>query len=90
MVGWSGFFLFLKVLEHGYLPWMTSIKGVAHLTCAQLSMLVEGIDWRRQAWTPASGRGRPEDKHKRRPNEPSPASSMRLKTSAMRLPIRGS
>ena len=29
---------------------------MAHLTQAQLSMLVEGIDWRRPAWTSAPSR----------------------------------
>ncbi|WP_369523814.1 IS66 family insertion sequence element accessory protein TnpB [Sinorhizobium meliloti] len=34
-----------KILERGYFPWPTAKDGVAHLTQAQLSMLVEGIDW---------------------------------------------
>ncbi|WP_376745807.1 IS66 family insertion sequence element accessory protein TnpB [Sinorhizobium psoraleae] len=42
--------------ERGYFPWPTAKDGVAHLTQAQLSMLVEGIDWRRPAWTSAPGR----------------------------------
>ncbi|WP_141694202.1 IS66 family insertion sequence element accessory protein TnpB, partial [Rhizobium lusitanum] len=45
-----------KILERGYFPWPTAKEGVAHLTQAQLSMLVEGIDWRRPAWTSAPGR----------------------------------
>lgn len=52
----QGFCLFYKVLERGYFPWPTAKEGVAHLTRAQLSMLVEGIDWRRPAWTSAPGR----------------------------------
>jgi transposase len=52
----QGFCLFYKVLERGYFPWPTSKAGVAHLTSAQLSMLVEGIDWRRPAWTSAPSR----------------------------------
>lgn len=52
----QGFCLFYKVLERGYFPWPTAKEGVAHLTQAQLSMLVEGIDWRRPAWTSAPGR----------------------------------
>ncbi|MGH0218251.1 IS66 family insertion sequence element accessory protein TnpB [Sinorhizobium meliloti] len=44
------------MLERGYFPWPTAKDGVAHLTQAQLSMLVEGIDWRRLAWTSAPGR----------------------------------
>lgn len=47
----QGFCLFYKILERGYFPWPTAKDGVAHLTQAQLSMLVEGIDWRRPAWT---------------------------------------
>ncbi|ULR42420.1 IS66 family insertion sequence element accessory protein TnpB [Rhizobium sp. K102] len=46
----QGFCLFYKILERGYFPWPTAKEGVAHLTQAQLSMLVEGIDWRRPAW----------------------------------------
>ncbi|EJC80707.1 transposase [Rhizobium leguminosarum bv. trifolii WSM2297] len=42
----QGFCLFYKILERGYFPWPTAKDGVAHLTQAQLSMLVDGIDWR--------------------------------------------
>ena len=52
----QGFCLFYKVLERGYFPWPTAKEGVAHLTSAQLSMLVETIDWRRPAWTSAPSR----------------------------------
>ena len=52
----QGLCLFYKILERGYFPWPTAKEGVAHLTQAQLSMLVEGIDWRRPAWTSAPGR----------------------------------
>ncbi|MBU1316237.1 MAG: IS66 family insertion sequence element accessory protein TnpB [Alphaproteobacteria bacterium] len=52
----QGFCLFYKILERGYFPWPTAKEGVAHLTQAQLSMLVEGIDWRRPAWTSAPAR----------------------------------
>lgn len=45
-----------KKLERGRFIWPTAKEGVAHLTQAQLSMLVEGIDWRRPAWTSAPGR----------------------------------
>ncbi|MGH0265935.1 IS66 family insertion sequence element accessory protein TnpB [Sinorhizobium meliloti] len=31
-------------MERGSFPWPTAKDGVAHLTQAQLSMLVEGID----------------------------------------------
>ncbi len=49
-------FVCSKILERGYFPWPTAKEGVAHLTQAQLSMLVEGIDWRRPAWTSAPAR----------------------------------
>ncbi|MDW5315979.1 IS66 family insertion sequence element accessory protein TnpB [Rhizobium sp. PL01] len=52
----TGMALIYKVLERGYFPWPTAKEGVAHLTQAQLSMLVEGIDWRRPAWTSAPSR----------------------------------
>ncbi|MDX0698317.1 IS66 family insertion sequence element accessory protein TnpB [Sinorhizobium medicae] len=39
----QGFCLFYKILERGYFPWPTAKEGVAHLTQAQLSMLVEGL-----------------------------------------------
>jgi transposase len=52
----QGFCLFYKILERGYFPWPTAKEGVVHLTQAQLSMLVEGIDWRRPAWTSAPSR----------------------------------
>ncbi|MFW8584061.1 IS66 family insertion sequence element accessory protein TnpB [Rhizobium beringeri] len=32
-----------KKLERGYFPWPTAKEGVAHLTQAQLSMLVDGL-----------------------------------------------
>lgn len=48
-----GFCLYYKVLEHGYFPWPKAKEGAVHLTSAQLSMLWEGIDWRRPAWTSA-------------------------------------
>ncbi|CVI63857.1 hypothetical protein AGR7A_pAt30007 [Agrobacterium deltaense NCPPB 1641] len=56
MVGRPGVLPVLQDLERGYFPWPTAKEGVAHLTQAQLSMLVEGIDWRRPAWTSAPGR----------------------------------
>jgi len=52
----QGFCLFYKVLEKGHFPWPSAKTGVAHLTSAQLSMLVEGIDWRRPVWTSAPPR----------------------------------
>jgi transposase len=40
------------VLEKGRFPWPSPADGTAlRLTSAQLSMLWEGIDWRRPAWS---------------------------------------
>jgi len=56
---WSGdgLCLFAKRLEHGHFIWPQATDGAVHLTQAQLSMLLEGIDWRRPQRTrhPASG-----------------------------------
>jgi len=53
---WSGdgLCLFAKRLERGRFVWPRASEGVAHLTAAQLSMLLEGIDWRRptRTWRP--------------------------------------
>jgi transposase len=38
--------LHAKRLERGRFTWPTTAAGVAVLTPAQLSMLLEGIDWR--------------------------------------------
>ncbi len=46
--GRPGVLLVLQILERGVLSLAEAKEGVAHLTQAQLSMLVEGIDWRRQ------------------------------------------
>jgi transposase len=45
---WSGdgLCLFAKRLERGRFVWPRSDAGAAYLTAAQLSMLLEGIDWR--------------------------------------------
>ena len=51
-----GFCLYYKVLERGHFPWPKAKNGAVHLTSAQLSMLWEGIDWRRVAWTSAPTR----------------------------------
>jgi len=40
-----------KRLEKGRFVWPQAQSGVVSLTAAQLSMLVEGIDWRMPAWT---------------------------------------
>jgi transposase len=43
----DGLCLFAKRLERGRFVWPRADQGVAALTPAQLSMLLEGIDWRR-------------------------------------------
>ena len=43
----DGLCLFAKRLERGRFVWPRAEQGVAVLTPAQLSMLLEGIDWRR-------------------------------------------
>lgn len=45
---WSGdgLCLFAKRLERGRFIWPQATHGSIHLTGAQLSMLLEGIDWR--------------------------------------------
>jgi len=45
---WSGdgLCLFAKRLERGRFVWPRLSEGAAHLTPAQLAMLLEGIDWR--------------------------------------------
>jgi len=52
----QGFCLYYKVLERGHFPWPKADTGAVHLTSAQLSMLWEGIDWRRPRWTAAPTR----------------------------------
>jgi transposase len=46
---WSGdgLCLFSKRLERGRFVWPQATRGTVNLTGAQLSMLLEGIDWRR-------------------------------------------
>jgi len=50
----QGLCLFYKRLERGRFIWPAAQQGAVHLTPAQLSMLLEGIDWRMPArtWTP--------------------------------------
>jgi transposase len=47
----QGLVLYAKRLERGRFLWPQARDGVVTLTAAQLSMLVEGIDWRMPAWT---------------------------------------
>lgn len=53
----TGLCLFTKRLEHGHFPWPAAgAPGDAvSLTSVQLSMLIEGIDWRapERRWRPA-------------------------------------
>ena len=43
----TGLCLYAKRLERGSFVWPRPEHGVVRLTAAQLSMLVEGLDWRR-------------------------------------------
>lgn len=56
LVWWSGdgMNLYAKRLERGRFVWPQAASGTVHLSPAQLSMLLEGIDWRRPArtWQP--------------------------------------
>jgi transposase len=47
----DGLCLFAKRLEHGRFVWPQAEQGVVSLSRAQLSMLLEGIDWRRPVRT---------------------------------------
>ena len=50
----DGLCLFQKRLERGRFVWPQAASGTVALTCAQLSMLLEGIDWRQpqRTWEP--------------------------------------
>jgi len=50
----QGACLFAKRLERGRFVWPAAKDGKVHLSQAQLSMLLEGIDWRitKQTWRP--------------------------------------
>ena len=47
--------LFSKRLEKGRFVWPAAKDGKVHISAAQLSMLLEGIDWRtpQKTWRPA-------------------------------------
>lgn len=48
----QGFCLFYKCLDRGKFTWPNSnIDGSIRVTKAQLSMLMEGIDWRNPTWS---------------------------------------
>ena len=53
----QGFCLFAKRLEKGRFVWPVTKEGSVTLTPAQLSMLLEGIDWRapQRTWQPTLG-----------------------------------
>ena len=53
LLWWSGdgMNLYIKRLERGRFIWPQADSGAVHLSPAQLSMLLEGIDWRRPART---------------------------------------
>ena len=48
LIWWSGdgLCLFAKKLERGKFVWPQATSGTVYLSPAQLSMLLEGIDWR--------------------------------------------
>ena len=50
----DGLCLFAKRLERGRFVWPQAASGSVSLSTAQLSMLLEGIDWRRpvRTWRP--------------------------------------
>jgi transposase len=50
----DGMCLFMKRLEQGRFVWPQAVEGAVHLSSAQLSMLLEGIDWRhpKHTWRP--------------------------------------
>ncbi len=56
LLWWSGdgLCLFAKRLERGKFVWPQAPSGTVYLSSAQLSMLLEGIDWRRpqRTWQP--------------------------------------
>jgi transposase len=56
LLWWSGdgMNLYAKRLERGRFVWPQATSGSVHLSAAQLSMLLEGIDWRRpeRTWQP--------------------------------------
>ena len=56
LLWWSGdgMNLFAKRLERGRFVWPQAQSGTVSLSAAQVSMLLEGIDWRRpqRTWRP--------------------------------------
>ena len=52
----DGLCLLAKRLERGRFVWPWAESGAIHLSAAQLSMLLEGIDWRRPERTASPSR----------------------------------
>ena len=52
----QGLYLYAKRMEKGRFVWPQAKDGAVSLTAAQLSMLLEGIDWRQpqRTWEPQS------------------------------------
>ena len=52
----QGLCLFAKRLEKGRFVWPSAVDGKVTVTAAQLSMLLEGIDWRmpQHTWRPVA------------------------------------
>ena len=50
----QGFCLFAKRLEKGRFTWPSTKEGAVTLTLAQMSMLLEGLEWRnpQKTWAP--------------------------------------
>ena len=55
----QGACLFSKRLERGRFVWPAATEGKVHLSASQLSMLLEGIDWRtpQKTWKPLTTGG---------------------------------
>lgn len=48
----QGFCLYYKCMDKGKFAWLNTDKaGIVGVTKAQLSMLIEGIDWRTPIWS---------------------------------------
>jgi len=47
----QGLVLYAKRLEKGRFVWPQAKEGTVSMTAAQVSMLLEGIDWRQPVWT---------------------------------------
>jgi transposase len=47
----QGLVLYAKKLDRGRFIWPQAKEGTVSLTMAQMSMLLESIDWRATAWT---------------------------------------